>query len=426
MSRLKKPAATEPATKENDDKQAATMFVAVTNILPCTWNGGRKADKELIASVKERGVLQPLLLRPVRDTERASTMYQVVCGSRRLSAAIACGLAAVPAMIKEMGDDAAHEATLIENIHRQSVTAFEESVAICYLLKSAKVRDVAARIGKSTGYIAECRAIAAIEPKVRAWVMKFAPDAPRRSLAAIATLGADQQLAFMHHIDCAPETINDPDILLSEFQRFTTPLGDACPFDQADASLNPERGACSDCQFRTSSDKDLFKGLFSKQDKCGDPACYAVKRKEAFVRKINAAIEKNPKGKLCTMDMITDPVVAEWAQGKEVVRASSLLKTKKGDPDGEAYIVIAPDAMAGKVVHLKPIAKQERSEPNKPRGAGPEMLIRRRFAYMIGKTAEAVRKGTLANKYQPPLELLRLVEKYGAERGDADGVGGPA
>ena len=99
-------------------------MLSVEGIAMNEWNGNRKPDKEFIASVKENGILQPILVRPYYDENAKgnSAAYQVVCGSRRLQAAVAAGFERIPAIVRVLTDEQAREATLIENIQRQDMT----------------------------------------------------------------------------------------------------------------------------------------------------------------------------------------------------------------------------------------------------------------------------------------------------------------
>lgn len=84
--------------------------------------------ESLIASIRKDGILQPLLLRPLRDK------YEIVGGERRFKAALSCGLKEVPAVIREMSDTEALEFAIAENLQREDLNAIEETEAILDLL----------------------------------------------------------------------------------------------------------------------------------------------------------------------------------------------------------------------------------------------------------------------------------------------------
>ncbi|MBK7885509.1 MAG: ParB/RepB/Spo0J family partition protein [Chitinophagaceae bacterium] len=104
---------------------------------------------ELVESIKTNGVLQPILVRP------KGKGYMLVCGERRYRATKEAGLTEVPAVIREMTDDEALEAQIIENLQRKDVHPMEEAVAFNSLIENKKysVIEVAARVGKKIGLL---------------------------------------------------------------------------------------------------------------------------------------------------------------------------------------------------------------------------------------------------------------------------------
>jgi len=87
-----------------------------------------EAMEQLIASIKENGILQPLLVRPVGDK------YELVAGERRLKAARTAGLTEVPVTVREMTDSQALQYNLVENLQRQDLNPVEETEGILQLL----------------------------------------------------------------------------------------------------------------------------------------------------------------------------------------------------------------------------------------------------------------------------------------------------
>jgi ParB family transcriptional regulator, chromosome partitioning protein len=101
---------------------------------------------ELADSIKEIGVLQPILLRSAENGR-----YQLVAGERRWRAARRAGLLTVPAIVRVTDDMAAVEQALVENLHRQDLTALEEAAAYKQLIEEFGLThdQVATRVGKS-------------------------------------------------------------------------------------------------------------------------------------------------------------------------------------------------------------------------------------------------------------------------------------
>jgi ParB/RepB/Spo0J family partition protein len=105
-----------------------------------------------VASVKERGVIQPLLVRP-RPTPPGG--YQVVAGHRRRRAAMQAGLEAVPCLVKEITDREALEMLLIENLEREEINPVDEARGVAALIEECGMteEEVAARLKRSREWV---------------------------------------------------------------------------------------------------------------------------------------------------------------------------------------------------------------------------------------------------------------------------------
>jgi ParB family chromosome partitioning protein len=107
---------------------------------------------ELEASIRDKGVLQPILVRPSsRDGE-----YEIVAGERRWRAAQRAGLTAIPALVRTLGDTEAFEIAIIENIQRADLNPIEEARAYSALMGRLQItqEDTAKRLGKSRSHVA--------------------------------------------------------------------------------------------------------------------------------------------------------------------------------------------------------------------------------------------------------------------------------
>ena len=105
--------------------------------------------EELAASIREHGVIQPLILSRARPTEAAP--YQLIAGERRWRAAQLAGLTTVPALLKEATPEEVLELALVENIQRADLNALEEATAFQALITEFRLtqHQVADRVGKS-------------------------------------------------------------------------------------------------------------------------------------------------------------------------------------------------------------------------------------------------------------------------------------
>lgn len=112
------------------------------------------ADKELadlVASIKEHGIIQPLVV-----TQSGGDKFELIAGERRLRASKEAGLTEVPAIVRKASDQEKLELALIENIQRQDLNAYEEALAYRALIDEFNLtqEDAAGRVGKSRSAVA--------------------------------------------------------------------------------------------------------------------------------------------------------------------------------------------------------------------------------------------------------------------------------
>jgi ParB family chromosome partitioning protein len=105
---------------------------------------------ELAASIREHGVLQPILVRPLENGE-----FQLIAGERRWRASMAAGLATIPALVEEIDDDTALEISIIENLQREDLSPLDEAAMYDRMVRDHgySVRRLAQKLGKDKGYL---------------------------------------------------------------------------------------------------------------------------------------------------------------------------------------------------------------------------------------------------------------------------------
>jgi ParB family chromosome partitioning protein len=127
----------------------------IDKLTPSPYQPRRVFDQEsmgeLINSVKEKGILQPLLVRLVNDDN-----YQIIAGERRWRAAQKAGLHFVPVVVREFSDSEALEIGIIENVQRQDLTAIEEAAGYKQLMEEFghTQEQVSKLVGKSRSHVA--------------------------------------------------------------------------------------------------------------------------------------------------------------------------------------------------------------------------------------------------------------------------------
>lgn len=160
-----------PASAAN--AQGGVRSVPITWLQPGAFQPRRNFDdyaiQELTISIKERGVLQPLMVRPLKDKDS----FEIICGERRWRAAQAAGLHELPVIVRTLTDAEAMEIGLIENIQRQDLSPIEEAEAYRRLIEEFhyqqnKLADV---VGKSRGHISNLLRLLTLPESVKKLIM---------------------------------------------------------------------------------------------------------------------------------------------------------------------------------------------------------------------------------------------------------------
>ena len=137
-------------TQSKTAAESALQTIAIDRIRPGRYQPRTKMDEaaldELAASIREQGVMQPILVRPVE-----AGRFEIVAGERRWRAAQRAGLKDVPALVKSVPDNHALALALIENIQREDLNPLEEAVGLARLIEEfGLTHDAAAKaVGKS-------------------------------------------------------------------------------------------------------------------------------------------------------------------------------------------------------------------------------------------------------------------------------------
>ncbi|WP_412521664.1 ParB/RepB/Spo0J family partition protein [Staphylococcus simulans] len=154
-------------TNEND---AHVTAISLDSIRPNPYQPRKHFNQErledLAASIREHGVLQPIILR------KTVQGYHIVVGERRFRASQLAGLATIPAIVKEMSDAEMMELAIIENLQREDLNAIEEAESYRKLMDDLDLtqKEVAERLGKSRPYIANMLRLLNLPPTIAQWV----------------------------------------------------------------------------------------------------------------------------------------------------------------------------------------------------------------------------------------------------------------
>lgn len=246
------------------------------------------ADAELLASVKEHGILSSLLIRPRPKGKGGG--WEVVLGARRLEAARAAKLVEVPAELRDdLDDEKVRELQIIENGQRADVHPLDEAVSYQVLVDEYR-RDadwIAARVHKSAAHVRRRLQLVLLGDAGRkAWLGgQVSEDAayvlsrvPAKLQARALERAIEGNTPEQWEVaDGAKfDTVSGADMRDVVRREMTLPIV-AAPFDAADATLVKKAGSCTSCPKRTGAQPVLFEDLSSKEDLCTDPTCYRAK-----------------------------------------------------------------------------------------------------------------------------------------------------
>jgi ParB/RepB/Spo0J family partition protein len=170
--------------------------------------------QELSASIREHGVLQPILVRPL-----GSNRYQLIAGERRWRASRAAGRETIPALVEDIDDDTALEISIIENLQREDLSPLDEAAMYDRMIREHgySVRKLAQKLGKDKGYLENRLRLADAPPEVRELVsvrkdtlshayelLKVEDQRKRRKLAAQVARGELSLVKLRERIEGRP------------------------------------------------------------------------------------------------------------------------------------------------------------------------------------------------------------------------------
>jgi ParB family transcriptional regulator, chromosome partitioning protein len=251
---------------------------------------------ELSSNIRQHGVLQPVLVRPLPGGEPGR--YELVAGARRFRASRLAGRESIPATIRELTDAECLELQLIENLQRADVHELDEARGYAALMQIEPevytVETLAEKIGRSEKYVySRLRLMHLVEEIQQAYYNRKLSVAHAFEIARLAP--EDQRRAFA---ECFPnhrtvaavvqdkrsEAISVRQLRDWIAREIHLDLANA-PFDLQDDQLVPSAGSCAKCPKRSGNNPLLFPDVRRKSI-CSDPACYRGKV-EALVQEIS-------------------------------------------------------------------------------------------------------------------------------------------
>lgn len=272
-------------------KNATLEIVSINQIEISKTNPRKSFDEKALAelsqSIKEHGILQPILVRPLNDLEEGFEQFELVCGERRYRAATMAGIEEIPVNIRVLTDDEAFELQIIENLERKDVHPMDEADAFKKMIDSGKytISDIASKMVKSETFITQRLKLVDLIDSVRADFL-----AGHLGIGHAILIARCDEFKQLDIYEDAQSKNQDPHYLtikdLKETIEEDTYLLTEAKFSLSDTKLN-DTCACNICPKRSGANPVLFADM--QDDRCFDAKCFDSKN-EAFIEQEVARI----------------------------------------------------------------------------------------------------------------------------------------
>lgn len=245
--------------------------------------------QELADTIQANDVQQPLIVRVLpgdrleetrRDTPRgrAAPTHEIVAGERRWRAAMLCGLATVPVIVRELSDAEALDTQMLENLQRVNLTALEEGEAYEHRMSVGGLTtdQIAAKIGRSREYVYTKLKLLDLCAEAKQ-ALRDETIEPSTALRIARVPDGKLQLKALEYATTPKPGASGDLPSVREFQvwlRQNVMLQlNAASFKITDARLVETAGSCKDCSKRTGASPDIFSDV-DGADICTDPPCF--------------------------------------------------------------------------------------------------------------------------------------------------------
>ena len=271
------------------------VLVALANIQPSGYNPRKYFDEaslaELAESIRRQGVLQPIGVRPIADTDR----MEIIFGERRYRAALMAELAEIPAIVLDVSDETAEEMAVTENLQRKDVTPIEEANAYQRLIESGRhdVQSLAVQFGKNESYIRTRLKFVSLIPEIA--VLLEADELTVSVAGEICRYGADiQQEVYDKHLKEGTiynswRGMKATEVAKKIEQQYTADLS-RYTFDKT---------LCLSCPHNTNNMMLFCEGGCGN---CANRTCLAEMNTSHLVEKAVQVMEQYPSVSLCHQD----------------------------------------------------------------------------------------------------------------------------
>lgn len=272
------------------------MNIAIDKLKPSPFNQRKDfAIDDLVTSVKEHGIIEPLVVREIKDKNGAT--YEIVAGERRFKAAQKADLKIVPVIVRQLTDEQAQIINIIENLERKDLTVAEEYASVNGL--KGGYEDVAKKLGKPLSYVKEVLSLSNLTKGL--W--KIVSQISKAELIVIAKLDKKiQEELESYFVRDGIWTGSLPNVH-SFVMRQGFHFKNIQWLKQDDDTLGGE-GPCKTCKFNTGN---LVDKMFTSGDPgCLKQSCLQIKTDNYLKKLVEYAKGKTPNVYFIFKDWETD------------------------------------------------------------------------------------------------------------------------
>jgi ParB family chromosome partitioning protein len=213
---------------DESPRRDAPATLPVDAIRPGRYQPRTRMDEqalaELAASIRAQGLVQPVLVRPLERAREphegaGSARYELIAGERRWRAARMAGLAEIPALVREVPDNAALAMSLIENIQREDLNPIEEAAGVQRLLEEFRMthEQAADAVGRSRSATTNLLRLLKLAKPVQAMLLEGALEMGHAR--ALLPLDAVRQIEAAHRISARGMSVREAEALATRLQR---------------------------------------------------------------------------------------------------------------------------------------------------------------------------------------------------------------
>lgn len=179
-----------------------------------------EALEELANSISTQGVMQPIVVRPIGENK-----YEIIAGERRWRATQQAGLDSIPAIVRQVSDEASIAMALIENIQREDLNPMEESLALIRLQNEFELtqQQVADAVGKSRSSVTNLMRLASLEPSVQQQLERGELELGHAK--CLLALQGNSQISAARTVAANAMTVRQTEALIKKLQNENTGKG---------------------------------------------------------------------------------------------------------------------------------------------------------------------------------------------------------